>query len=67
MLDTAGSDEMKSLVNDHKIRESQAYIVVIDLTSATSIANLDSHYRRIYGYHPRRDVSVILVGNKSDG
>lgn len=66
ILDTAGSQELKNSVADFKVRDREGYLVVFDLTSKESVDNIDEHYRRIYGYHNKRDVSVILVGNKAD-
>ena len=38
----------------------------MDLSSEESVKNIDHHYRRIFGFHPMRNIVVVLVGNKNE-
>ncbi|CDW78930.1 small gtpase [Stylonychia lemnae] len=66
ILDTAGCEEYKNAINDVKIKERDAYVIVIDLANENALTGINDYYRKIYNFHAQREVTIILVGNQTE-
>lgn len=39
---------------------------MIDLTNRDSMTKVEGLYDQIYEYHPKKDITIVTVGNKCD-
>jgi Ras-related protein Rab-11A len=62
--DTAGQERYKAITNTYYYR-SQGAVVVFDITKVSSFKNVDKWVTQMRE-HAGPDVTIVLVGNKSD-
>lgn len=62
--DTCGEERFRTITRQY-YRETRGIILIFDLTNRTSFDNLDKWMEELNTHAPK-DVSVILLGNKSD-
>lgn len=65
LWDTAGQEEYRSLVNIY-FRESNAVLIIFDLTNHKSFEDVDVWIDQIYANCGEPLPAIIIVGNKSD-
>jgi len=65
ILDTAGQEQFAAL-QDHWIREAQAFILVYSINSLRSFKHAEDLYIKITRNKEGERIYLVLVGNKSD-
>ena len=65
ILDTAGQEQFAAL-QDHWIREAEAFVLVYSVTSERTLKHAADLYKKISRNKDGQRIDMILVGNKSD-
>lgn len=65
IMDTCGQEKFKSFMTNY-YREANGCLLVYDITNKTSFAECEEYYFPMIEEKCKTNVSVILVGNKTD-
>ena len=65
ILDTSGQEEFKSL-NQNYYKKADSIVLVYDITDKHSFDECNNYYTQIIKEGCKKDINVILIGNKSD-
>ncbi len=65
MIDTSGQDRYRALVNTY-YRDADSIVLVYDITNKYTFDECKNYYTQKIKELCRKDINVILIGNKSD-